>query len=137
MPIALAMANQPRYHVVLGDRPLVRATQGLRLVSLAAPEATLAAVRYVQIPQWKELGILAAHVTLSIGQADLLATLGDEGFATAAYGPFETNANAIARELASLREPGTSVELLPCTGLQGWEWETRFNQCVRDAFLLD
>ena len=126
------MVDRPRYHVALGDATCAPA-EGLRLVSLTFPDATIAAVRYVQIPQWKELGIRAARVTLSIGYGDLLATLGDVELAAAAYVWFQGHAQAIARELGHLCGPEASIDFSPCSRFNGWEWEARFNQCVTAA----
>ena len=122
------MADAPRYCIALGDTlhtPEPR--PGLRIVPLARPDATIAAVRYVQIPQWKEMGVKAAQVQLSIGHADLLATLGDESFAAAAYLRFTEHARAIAAELEPLCEPGALVTVVPILGFSCWHWEGRFN----------
>ena len=129
MRLKLAMADAPRYLITLGDTqhtfdPV--SVSGLRIIPLARPEATVAAVRYVQIPQWKEMGIKAAHVQLSIGYADLMATLGDESFAAAAYPRFVEQIQAIRSELPLLCEPGAEVVIAPLTGFAGWEWAERF-----------
>ena len=120
-------ADAPRYLITLGDtHHTPEPRPGLRIIPLARPDATIAAVRYVQIPQWKEMGVKAAHVQLSIGHADLMATLGDESFAAAAYPRFTEHAQAIAAELEGLCEPGASISVLPLTGFEGWSWGERF-----------
>lgn len=123
------MADAPRYHVALGDA-VPGPSPGMRLIPLARPEATIAAVRYVQLPQWKEWGIRASRVTLSLGQADLLATLGDTELAAMAYPHWQEHAEAIAAMLPSLCEPDTDITLIPCQHFQGWEWEVRFNAAL-------
>lgn len=127
MRLTLAMADAPRYLVTLGDtQHAPENPDGLRVIPLARPEATIAAVRYVQLPQWKEMRVRATRVTLSIGHADLLATLGDEHFAAAAYPRFVEHVHAIRAELPALCEPGVVLELAPLTGFDGWEWAERF-----------
>ena len=131
MRLSLAMADAPRYGITLGDTLHTPEPQeGLRIIPLARPDATIAAVRYVQIPQWKEMGVRAARVSLSIGHADLVATLGDESFAAAAYPRFLEHLNAIATELTYLCEPDADVILVPITGFDGWEWAERFQSAI-------
>jgi len=127
--LALPMADAPRYQVALGDT-VPEALPGLRLLPLARPEATIAAVRFVQLPQWKEWGILASHLTLSVGYADLLATLGDESYAAATYVRFVEHATVIAAELALLCTPGATITVIPCCNFDGWAWEARFNAAL-------
>ena len=131
MRLSLTMADKPRYLVTLGDtRHTPENPDGLRLIPLARPEATIAAVRYVQIPQWKEMGVKASQVHLSIGHADLLATLGDESFAAAAYPRFVVHLEAIAVELPALCELEAALEIVPITGFEGWEWGQRFQTAL-------
>ncbi|WP_309717300.1 hypothetical protein [Armatimonas sp.] len=133
MRLSLNMADRPRYLITLGDTcHTPENLDRLRLIPLARPEATIAAVRYVQIPQWKEMGIKAAHVQLSIGHADLIATLGDESFAAAAYPRFMAHAHAIAAELEQLCEPGATLEIAAITGFNEWKWEVAFHQCLEE-----
>ena len=128
--------DAPRYLVQLGDTQHTFASvPGLRIIPLARPEATIAAVRYVQIPQWKEMGIKAAHVQLSIGHADLMATLGDEAFAAQAHPRFIEHAQAIAAELESLFEPSGSLKIAPITGFEGWKWAGSFSSALSGILL--
>ena len=131
MRLSLNMADRPRYLVTLGDtRHTLEPPDGLRIIPLARPEATIAAVRYVQIPQWKEMGVKASQVHFSIGHADLMATLGDEDFAAAAYPRFIEHTQAITAELEPLCEPGACVTVAPITGFESWEWAERFRQAL-------
>ncbi len=131
MRLKLAMADAPHYLITLGDtQHSFTHVPGLRIIPLSRPEATIAAVRYVQIPQWKEMGVKAAHIQLSIGHADLMATLGDESFAAAAYPRFVEHAHAIAAELAELCEPNAPLEIAPITGFGNWEWAERFQSAL-------
>lgn len=129
LPILGAAA--PRYLIALGDTlhtPEPR--PGLRIIPLARPDATIAAVRYVQIPQWKEMGVKAAHIQLSIGYADLMATLGDETFAATAYLRFTEHAQVIAAELEVLCEPGAEISIVALMGFEGWNWRERFQAAL-------
>jgi hypothetical protein len=133
--LKLAMANAPRYLVTLGDtRHVPENPGGLRLIPLARPEGTIAAVRYVQIPQWKEMGVKATQVHLSIGHADLMATLGEESFAAAAYLRFTEHSRAILAELKSLCEPEVTQIVFPIEGFKDWEWQLKFNQILQEVF---
>lgn len=121
------MVDRPRYLIALGDRDPEPVT-GLRLVSLTFPEATLAAVRYVQVPRWKELGVLASQVSLSVGSADIFATLGDPSLAALAYPGFCEHARALARELSHLTEPQAPLLLRESALPIEWEWAHRFRE---------
>ena len=131
MRLSLEMADRPRYLVTLGDtQHTLEPIPGLRIIPLARPNALIAAVRYVQIPQWKEMGIKASQVQLSIGHADLMATLGDESFAATAYPRFVEHAHALTAELEPLCEPGATIELAALDGFSGWVWAERFQAAL-------
>src|SRR5690349_20217262 len=55
-------------------KDLQTALPGARLIPLAADAATSATVRYVQIPQLKEMKIRPEIITLTIGGNDLVQT---------------------------------------------------------------
>lgn len=135
MRLTLAMADAPRYLVQLGDtEQLPENPLKLQLIPLARPEATIAAVRYVQLPLWREWGITASAISLSIGKADLLATLGDPTLAARALPEFARHAAALAAELPTLCAPDATLQLLPVPDFQSWEWAGRFAQTLTEAF---
>jgi hypothetical protein len=122
----LKMASARRYQIALGDAT-PEAICDLHLLSLARPGALIAAVRFVQLPQWREWGVTAASVHLSIGHADLLATLGDDDFAESTLAQFTEHLETILTELRPLCEPDALFYFTPIVGFDGWEWQERFN----------
>jgi lysophospholipase L1-like esterase len=91
-------------------KDLQTALPGARLIPLAADAATTATVRYVHIPQLKEMKIRPDIITLTIGGNDLVQTFGSESATRDAYRNVQENVGWTLRELRKMA--GSKVPVL-------------------------
>lgn len=134
-----------RYYAALGDRHAVAPSRallaalpaGFRLLPLAADDATAAAVRYVQVPRLFEMRAVPELVTLTLGAADLSATLGDDALAERALDALEEHADAALARLRTLCGERARILVggIDPDDPHPWPlpepWVARYNEAVR------
>ena len=145
---SLLFRNRPDDFPEWSGRDLETVLPHARLVALAHDGAVSAAVRFVQIPRLKEVGVKPAVVTLTMGGNDLLQTFGDDAAAQAAHDALRTHTRAT---LIALREWAGDIPTIVTTiydpsdgtgdtsrlGIVAWPaalgWIARYNDTLREA----